>query len=77
MGSPLIGVAMTPTYTDIMAREIHAAGWSWGTVSYVQDGRQMHVADARHVDGWRCIARAESELTALVELREMIREHTA
>lgn len=29
------------TYPDIIAKEIHAEGWSYGTVSLVQNGRQM------------------------------------
>ena len=53
------------SYTDIIAAEIHAAGWSYGTVGYRQDGRDMFTADAGHADGWRCVARAETELTAL------------
>ena len=46
-----------PTYTDIIADEIHAAGWSYGHVSYV-DGRTLKlvwVADAHKDVAWRMI----------------------
>ncbi len=63
------------TYTDIIAKEIHAAGWSYGDVSEVDlwTGRLMFIADA-HKDGWRCVARAETRQTAYTELRTMVAE---
>ena len=56
----------------MIADEIHAAGWSYGQASYVdtRDGRQMFVADARKGEQ-RCICRAETLLTAYMELQEM------
>jgi hypothetical protein len=54
-----------PTYTDIIAAEIHAEGWSYGTVGFVQDGRQMWKADASK-DGKRCVCHAETLLTAML-----------
>ena len=62
-----------PTYTDIMAKEIHAAVWSYGDVAEadLMTGRLFYIADA-HKDGWRCVARAETLQTAYMELREMV-----
>jgi hypothetical protein len=59
-----------PTYTDIIATEI-AEGWSYGTVGFLHDGREMWQADA-HKDGKRCVCHAETLLTAMMELRGMI-----
>ena len=60
-----------PTYTDIIAAEIHAAGWSYGTVSCEHEGREMWKVDA-HKDGKRCVCHAETLLTAMMELKTMI-----
>ena len=49
------------TYVDIIANEIHAAGWSYGHVSYIDRrvGKLVWVADA-HKDGQRCVAKGET-----------------
>ena len=59
------------TYIDIIAKEIRAEGWSYGTVGFLQDGRETWKADA-HKDGKRCVCHAEMLLTALMELRGMV-----
>lgn len=66
---------MAKSYAEIIADEIHAAGWSYGDTSYfdAEKGCLMHVADA-HKDGQRCISRAETLLTAYIELQDMIRK---
>ena len=64
---------LMPTYTDTIAKEIHAAGWSYGDTSEADliTGRVFYIADA-HKDGWRCVARAETRQTAYMELRAMV-----
>ena len=67
--------------TDIIAAEIHNAGWSYGTTAYYDASRKKtsHVADAHKPDRMRCVVRAETLKTALMELRAMTvaqdREH--
>ena len=61
------------TYTDIICRELAERGWSYGhTRSIDAEGRLLYVADARRRDGHRYVARAETLLTAYMELRGMV-----
>jgi hypothetical protein len=56
------------TYWEIIADNLHDAGWSLGWVSALDvQGRTIWVVDA-HRDGKRFIVRAEEKLTAFVEL---------
>ena len=61
-------------YTDIISKEIHQAGWTYGHASYMDTGigEQMYVTDAHKPGRMRCVARAETLLTALMELQAMI-----
>ena len=65
---------MSRPYTDIIGEEISAPGWTWGSVESfdVEAMRTMYAVDA-HKAGrpHRCVCRAETLLTALVELRSM------
>ena len=63
-----------PTYTDIIVAEIHVEGWSYGTVGFMHDGREMWKADA-HKDGKRCVCHAETLLTAMMELKAMTKDN--
>lgn len=65
-----------PTYTDIIAKELHALGASYGTVAFwdTKAKREMWTADARGADGRRWIVRAESEVGALMELKGMVQQ---
>ena len=59
------------TYTDIIAKELRADGWSYGQLAYVDErGELMHVVDA-HKNGEKCIARAETQLTAYMEVQKL------
>ena len=60
------------TYPDIIRREIHDAGWSYGDTAYRDaQGRLVYVTDAHKQGRMRCVARAETSLTAYMELRAM------
>jgi len=61
------------TYVDILVREIKAAGWSFGYTACrdADTGALVHVADA-HKAGQRCLARADTELSAFMELRGLV-----
>jgi hypothetical protein len=63
------------TYTNIITKETHAAGWSFGDGAEADllTGKLMFIADARK-DGWRCVARAETRQTAYTKLRAMVAE---
>ena len=66
---------MQRTYAEIISDEIRAAGFTVGTLDYVnEDDRVMYVADAwRENDGGhRYVARADSELRAWVALKQAI-----
>ncbi len=61
-------------YWEIIARNLSAAGWSWGYVSAVDSrGREISCVDACR-EGRRFIARSDEKLTAFLELQSAIRQ---
>jgi hypothetical protein len=61
-------------YWEIIADNLHKAGWSLGWVSVVdREWRTIGIIDARG-DGKRFIVRADELLTAFVELERAIHE---
>ena len=61
------------TDADILCKEIHDAGWSYGITAAIFHGLGLlYVADAHKNDGHRYVARAETELGALMELKKML-----
>ena len=61
-------------YWEIIADNLHDAGWSWGWVSALDcEGRTIWIADAHRGDGKRFVVRADEKLTALAELESAIR----
>ena len=67
---------MTKPYTDMIGAEISAAGWTWGSVEYfdTEAMRTMYAVDAhKAATEHRCVVRAETLLTALMELQGMTR----
>lgn len=61
-------------YWEIIADNLHDAGWSLGWVSAVDcEGRTMWIVDA-HGYGKRFIVRAEEILTAFLELERAIHQ---
>jgi hypothetical protein len=62
-------------YWEIIADNLHKAGWSWGCVSAMDcEERTIWIADA-HREGERFIVRADEKLTAFLELETAIRWH--
>lgn len=59
------------TYVDIIGKELHAAGWSYGDVAAVEGQTLLYVADA-HKGEHRCVARAETLLAAHYELKGIV-----
>jgi hypothetical protein len=58
---------------EIIANNLHDAGWSLGWVSAVdREGRTTWIADA-HRDGKRFIVRADEKLTPFLELESAMR----
>ena len=56
-------------YWEIIADNLHKAGWSLGCVSAVDsEGRTIWIADAHRDDGRRFIVRADEKLTAFMGL---------
>ena len=61
-------------YWEIIADNLHKAGWSLGCVSAIDlEGRTMWIVDA-HRYGKRFIVRADQIQTAFVELQKAIHE---
>ena len=61
-------------YWEIIADNLHDAGWSFGWVSALDsEGRTVWIVDA-HGYGKRFIVRADEMLTAFVELQRAIHE---
>jgi hypothetical protein len=61
-------------YWEIIANNLHDAGWSWGYVGAIDsNGRTIWIADAHRDDGKRFVVRADEKLTAFVELESAIR----
>ena len=61
-------------YWEIIADNLHDAGWSLGWVSAVDSqGRTIWIVDA-HGYGKRFVVRADEKLTAFVELQRAIHE---
>ena len=62
-----------PSYADIIAKEIHDAGFSYGEVQAIVDGKLIWVVDASK-DGQKYIAQAETQLTAYLNLQNMLKK---
>jgi hypothetical protein len=61
-------------YWEIIADNLHKAGWSWGCVSGLDhQGRIIWIADAHRDDGKRFIVRSDEKLTAFVGLASAVR----
>jgi hypothetical protein len=60
-------------YWEIIADNLSKAGWSWGCVSAISNGRTIWIADAHRGDGKRFVVRADEKLIAFVELQSAIR----
>jgi hypothetical protein len=62
-------------YWEIIADNLHDAGWSLGWVAAVdREGRTIWIVDAHREDGKRFIVRADDILTAFLELESAIHE---
>ena len=61
-------------YWEIIADNLHDAGWSFGRVSAIDsEGRTIWIVDA-HGYGKRFIVRAEEKLTAFGELERAMHQ---
>jgi hypothetical protein len=61
-------------YWEIIADNLHKAGWSLGWVSAIDcQGRTIWIADAHRGDGRRFIVRADEKLTAFSGLESTAR----
>jgi hypothetical protein len=56
-------------YWEIIADNLHKAGWSLGWVSALDlEGRTIWIVDAHRDDGKRFVVRADEILTSFLEL---------
>ena len=63
-------------YWEIIADNLHDAGWSLGWVATVdREGRTIWIVDAHREDGKRFVVRADEKLTAFLELESAIRKN--
>ena len=62
-------------YWEIIADNLHKAGWRMGWVSALDlEGRTIWIAGAHRGDGKRFVVRADEKLTAFLELQQAIHE---
>ncbi len=59
-------------YWESVAKQLSKAGWTWGHVRYVRNGRYIDMVDAHGVDGKRYVVWADDKLSAFVELERML-----
>jgi len=61
-------------YSEIIADNLHKAGWSLGWVSALDlEGRTIWIVDVHRDEGKRFAVRADEKLTAFLELEAAIR----
>jgi hypothetical protein len=61
-------------YWEIIADNLHDAGWSLGWVSAVDSrGRTIWIVDAHRDDGKRFVVHADEKLTGFMELKTATR----
>ena len=61
------------TYADIIAKEIHEAGYSYGETQAIVDGQLIWIVDASK-EGQKYVCQAETKLAALMELQGVLRK---
>jgi hypothetical protein len=60
-------------YCEIIADNLHKAGWSLGWVSAIDsEGRTIWIVDAHRDDGKRFIVHSDEKLSAFVELERQV-----
>ncbi len=60
-------------YREIIADQLHDAGWSLGWVSALNsEGRTIWIVDAHRDDGKRFVVRADEILTAFLEFEAAV-----
>ena len=65
-------------YWEIIADNLHDAGWSLGWVSALDcERRTIWIVDAHRDDGKRIVVRSDEKLTVSVELETTIRDSKA
>jgi len=65
--------ALTVKYWEIIADNLHDAGWSLGWISAIdREGRTIWIVDAHRDDGKRFIVHADEKLSAFVELEREV-----
>ncbi|VGO11867.1 hypothetical protein PDESU_00414 [Pontiella desulfatans] len=69
---------MSKAYWEMIADELHAAGWSYGfsTVVDTEHGL-LHYAWADKETGHRFSAQAETKMAAFIELQAICSKHNA
>lgn len=64
---------MPVKYWEIIADNLHRAGWSYGYVSAIDSkGRTIWIVDGHRDDGKRYVARVDDILTAFLELESAL-----
>jgi hypothetical protein len=62
-------------YWEIIADNLHKAGWSYGYVSAVDhEGRTVWIVDAHRDNGERFVVRSDEMLSAFLELERITHE---
>lgn len=62
------------TYAEIIAREIAAAGWSYGEVQALEADGLVWIVDAKKDHSPRLWAKSDSKLSAYQELQRLTSE---
>jgi len=62
-------------YSEIIADNLSASGWSWGCVATVdRKWRTIFIADAHRRGGRRFVVRSDEKLTVFLELERITHE---
>lgn len=62
-------------YAEMLAKDIHDAGWSYGEVKAIEGCGLVWIVDAKKEHSPRLWAKSSDKLTAYQELTRLVREH--
>lgn len=64
---------MSVKYWETIGERLMKAGWSWGYVRFVQNGRYIDCVDAHRGDGKRYVIWSDDKLSAYLELEKVLK----
>jgi hypothetical protein len=68
-----MGESAPVKYWEIIARNLSAAGWTWGYSSALTPAGVLHIVDLRDGENRRFVVRSDEKLTAFMEAERIIK----